>query len=269
MIVKTSRITTCLAVAIATTMAGAASAQSTGFSTEVASIDDAPSMKTLSSDKLPPASPNACYARVSVPAVYKTEKVASEIRPQLSRFKITPPSFKGATEKVTIYPETTSIKPIQPVIEKTKQKLEVFPSSIKWVRGSLKSDQPLTEGEMVDIKETGVDMSKVEAGNCLYEHYQAASVEKVPTKVLISEATEKLSVENAKLANSTVDVTIKPGHQRMIEVPPTFKKGEAKIMTENAMQKWQTKCGAVERVDHMTGETLCLVDVAAKFKIGV
>jgi len=253
-------------VAVATAICGTVSAQEAGFSANVASIEEVPAMQSLKTNKLPTSGENACYARVSVPAVYKTEFVEAEIRPKLSRFKITPPVFKEDSQQVVLYPAVTSIKAVQPVIEDREEKLEIMAGSSEWVRNSLKSKQPLTQGEMQDIKATGVDLAKVKSGTCLYEHYQAATIDKIPQKVLVSEATEKLEVVDAKLKDDVASVTLKPQHLRVIEVPPTFQKGEEKVLTENATKKWQTKCGAVQRVDHMTGETLCLVDVAAKYE---
>ncbi len=254
---KTSRLNACLAAAVATVMAGTVQAQ------EVASIDEAPNLKASAGSA---GDAGQCFARVNVPAVYRTESVKTEIRPKMARFKITPPAFKDASETVTVSPAMMKIKAVQPELVEKTEKLEVMASTKLWVRDSLKGTQPLTQGEIADIKGSGVDMAKVSAGSCLYEHFAPATIEDLPTKVLVSEATEKLSVIDAVLKDGVATVTTSPAHTRMIEVPPSFKKGEEKVMVTPATKKWQTECGAVQQVDHMTGETLCLVDVSAKYE---
>jgi len=202
----------------------------------LASVDDTPSLGALKGDSLPSGNSlpsgakNACYARVSVPAIYKTEEVTTEVLPKISRYNISQARFRDSNQKVTIKPAMTSLKPIQPVIEKSREKIEIRSASRDWVRGSLKSKQPLTDGDIADIKQSGLDMSSVKPGTCLYEHFQAATIEKVPQKVLISEATEKLSVTEAKFRDDTSKVIVKPEFTRLIEVPPTFKKSSTQVL---------------------------------------
>jgi len=256
MSVKNIRKSMYLTIAVTGLLAGPAHAQ------QVSSIEEAPNLKAGS---IPADGGNQCYARVNVPATYRSEDVKTEIRPKLARFKITPSVFKDGMETVTIQPEMTKITAVQPVIEERTEKLEIMGSSKAWVRGSLKGTAPLTEGEMVDIKNAGIDIDAVAPGTCLYEHYTEATIEDKPTKVLVSEATEKLSVTDAVLKNEVATVVVKPAFTRLVEVPPTFKDGIEKVMTASATKRWQSKCN-VQQVDHMTGETLCLVDVAAQFE---
>jgi len=207
----------CLVAAIATAMACSVQAQ------EVASVD-----KTVNAEKAPgidqapslTANPpkgdgqHQCYARVSVPAEYRTEEVTAELLPETTRFRITPPVFKDGAETVTVSPAFTKITAVQPELEESTQTFTVMRSSSQWVRGSLDSKQPLTKGELLDMQELGVDTKQVAAGTCFYEHFTEATLEDIPTRIL----------------------------------------------------GWETQCGAVQQVDHMTGETLCLVDVPAQYE---
>lgn len=209
---------------------------------------------------------NQCYARVSVPAVYRTEDVKTETRAEAARFTVTPPVFKSGAETVTTSPSYQSIEAIQPEIVERTETVEIFPATQQWVRESLKGTQPVTKGEMVDIAAAGVDVENVAPGTCLVEHFSEATLQDIPTKILISEATEVLSVEEAVLKDDVVTVITKPEFTRLVEVPPSYKDGIEKIQIASATKKWETECGAIQQVDHMTGETLCLVDVAPQFE---
>lgn len=255
--VNKRQISLCLATSIAMGAIGAAQAQ------DVASVDEVPNFKTSDAAT---ASAGQCYARVSIPAVYKEEPVKTEIRPQLARFKVTPPVFKDTTQSVAVSPAVSEITAIQPVIETQTQSLEILPASKGWVRGSIGGSKPLTAGELEELKGAGIDTANAAPGTCFYEHFSEATLEDVPSKIMISQATEELSVSDAVLKEELVTVTVVPAHTRMIEVPPSFKKGTEKVMVQPATKAWRTDCGAVQKVDHMTGETLCLVDVPAKFE---
>ena len=254
---KKQRLNACLALIFTATVSSTAQAQ------EVASFEPAPNLRVESKPK---DSQHQCYARVSVPAEYRTEKVKAELLPEIERFKVTPPVFKDSVETVIVSPATKKITAVQPVMEETKQKFEVMASSTQWVRGSLKGKQPLTKGELLDMKELGVNVDEVATGTCFYEHLQEATIQDIPTKILVSEATEKLSVSDHVYKDDVVSVTTHPAYTRVVEVPPTLKKGEERISTAAATKNWQTQCGAIQQVDHMTGETLCLVDVPEKFE---
>lgn len=212
------------------------------------------------------AEANQCFARVSVPAVYRTEPVKTETRAEASRYTITPPVFENSTETVTLSPAYQEIEAVQPEIEERAETIEVFPAQTQWVRGSLDSKLPLTKGELSDIAAAGVNVETVETGVCFVEHFSEATLEDIPTKVLVSEATEVLSVEDAVLKDEVFTITTKPAFTRLVEVPPQFKDGVEKVLVATATKKWQTECGAVQQVDHMTGETLCQVDVPAEYE---
>lgn len=228
-----------------------------------ASVEPVPNLTALSTK---PSGDNQCYARVSVPAEYKTEIIETELVPELERFNVTPPVFKDGSETITIAPATTKITAVQPVLEEKTHEFEVMPSSRLWVRDSVKGEQPLTSGELADLNELGIDTDSVAVGTCYFEHFVEATLQDIPTEVMISEASETLSVSDAVIKDEVVSVTVTPAYTHVVEVPASLKKGEERVLTAFASKQWKTECGAVQQVDHMTGETLCLVDVPATFE---
>jgi len=248
-----ARISTCSALFLSALLGGNVYAQ------QALSLEGKPPI----SDE---ADANQCFARVSVPAVYRSEGVKTQIRAEVSRFTITPPVFKKGSETVTLAPAYKEIEAVQPEIVERTETIEILPAFTRWVRDSLEGTIPISNGELIDMAAAGVDVENVATGSCFVEHFAEATLQDIPTKVLISEATEKLSVEDAVLKDQQVTVTTKPSFTRLVEVPPAFKNGVEKVQVATAAKRWETECGAVQQVDHMTGETLCLVDVPPKFE---
>ena len=225
-------IITCLVMAITTGAAGAVHAQ------ETASVEQAPNFEV---DADQADGQNQCFARVSVPAQYRTEDVETEVLPEVTRFRITPPEFKDGSETVTVKPAFSKFTAVQPVMEETTQKFEVMPASTMWVRDSLQGKRPLTKGELLDMEDLGVEVDNVSVGTCYFEHFVEATLEDIPTKIMISEASEKLSVVDEVLEDDVVTVTTAPAFTRIVEVPPTLKKSEERVLTAAASKRWETE----------------------------
>lgn len=215
---------------------------------------------------LPPAKSGECYAKVSVPAKYRTEMVDVLLKEPTERFQITPAKFENRTKRVMTREASSTLKAIQPVLEVEKDKFLVAPASTRWVRDSLKGKVPLSEGEKRDLSLAGVKIEEVPVGSCLYEHYREPTIKKVPNQVLISEATEKLSTTPAKYRKGTESVLTKPAFKRLIEVPAVFKKKSNRVLIEAAHSVWQKGTGPIQKIDNETGEIMCRIDVPAEYK---
>jgi len=215
---------------------------------------------------LPPAKSGECYAKVSVPAKYRTETVDVLLKEPTERFQITPAKFDNRVKRVLTREASSTLKAVQPVLEVEKDKFLVTPASTQWVRDSLKGNIPLSEGEKRDLSLAGVKIEEVPVGSCLYEHYREATIKEVPNQVLISEATEELSTVPAKYRKATESVLTKPAYKRLIEVPAVFKKKSDRVLVEAAHSVWKKGTGPIQKIDNQTGEILCRIDVPAEYK---
>lgn len=222
--------------------------------------------KPMVAEILPPAKSGECYAKVSVPAKYRTEMVDVLLKQPTERYQITPAKFENRTKRVMTREASSTLKAIQPVLETEKDTFLVSPASTEWVRDSLKGKIPLSEGEKRDLSTAGVKIEEVPVGSCLYEHYRPATIKKVPNQVLISEATEKLSTTPAKYRKGTESVLVKPAFKRLIEVPAVFKKKKERVLVEAAHSVWQKGTGPIQKIDNQTGEILCRIDVPAEYE---
>jgi len=215
---------------------------------------------------LPPAKSGECYAKVRVPEKYRTEMVDVLLKEPTDRFQITAAKFAPRTKRVMTREASSTLKAVQPVLEVEKDKFLVAPASTQWVRDSLKGKVPLSEGEKRDLSLAGVKIEEVPVGSCLYEHYRPATTKQVPNRVLISEATEKLSTTPAKYRKGTESVLTKPGFKRLIEVPAVFTTKQDRVLVEAAHSVWQKGTGPIQKIDNLSGEIMCRVDIPAKYK---
>ncbi len=129
------------------------------------------------------------------------------------------------------------------------------------------------------------------AGECYARVILPAKKEMIKTQVLVSEATEKLKTIPAtyKTVSQTVvvkeaserlvpvpatyktiteNIVTKPAETRLVRVPATYKTITERIMVKPASTKWKAGDGGstITKVDHSTGEVLCLVEEPAVYK---
>ena len=237
-----------------------------GFFCSLFAVDAAAQNRPEVAEILPPAKSGECYAKVSVPAKYRSEQVDVLLKEATEQYQITPARFESRTKRVLTREASSELKAIQPVLEKEQDNFLVSPASTRWVRGSIEGDTPLSEGEHSDLAAAGVVMDEVTVGSCLYEHYIEPIINLIPNRVLVSEATEKLSSPPAKYRSDTEEVLVKPAYKRLIEVPAVFTKKQDRVLVEAAHSIWQKGTGPIQKIDNQTGEIMCLVDIPAEYE---
>jgi hypothetical protein len=85
-------------------------------------------------------------------------------------------------------------------------------------------------------------------------------------KVLTQQASEKIETIPAKYETVDQKVVVKEASKRYEEVPAEYGWVEEKILVEAAHSEWKKGRGIIEKVDHATGEIMCLVEVPARYE---
>ena len=229
-------------------------------------VDATAQSKPEVAEIMPPAKSGECYAKVSVPAKYQVEQVDVLLKEASEQYQITPARFETRTKRVLTREASTKLRAIQPELEVEKDNFIVSPASTRWVRNSLNGENPLSDGELSDLSAAGVVLDEVAVGNCLYEHYIEPTIKKIPNRVLISEATEKLSSPPAKYRSDTEEVLVKAAYKRLVEIPAVFTKKQDRVLVEAAHSIWQKGEGPIQKIDNQTGEIMCRVDIPAEYQ---
>ncbi len=228
--------------------------------------NDGEVMDADSTSLMPPARSGECYGKVRVPAQYKTELIDVITKQATNSFAITAPKFKDSSKRVLVKDGYNKLKAVQPVVEKVNDVFLVSPATTRWVRGSTKGTLPITDGDKRDLITAGVNLSDVAVGSCVYEHYKAPSVTSTNEQVLVSQASEKIEVQDARFVKGNENVLVKAAHNRIVEVPAVFKDVDERVLVEPATSVWKVGTGPIQRINNLTGEIMCRVDVPAVYK---
>jgi len=217
-------------------------------------------------DVLPDAKAGECYAKVLVPPSYKTETIESLASEASENILVVPAKFSDATERVVKKEASTVITAIPPEYETAEASVVVIEGSTDWVRGGIESSMTASKGDLSEIEAAGHELAKVKPGMCFYEHYKPATLKKNMEKVLISEETETLEVVPASFTAGKKEIMIRPKSNKYLTTPASFKTEQIKILIEPAKSVWKKGKGLVEKVDNVTGEIMCRVEIPAVYK---
>ena len=95
-----------------------------------------------------------------------------------------------------------------------------------------------------------------------------AQFEYVDETVLVKPASKKI-VEVIPAVFRTVEesVLVKTASEKIEEIPATYKIVEEKQLVKPATTMWKKGRGPIEKLDNLSGEIMCLVDVPAEYRI--
>ena len=93
-----------------------------------------------------------------------------------------------------------------------------------------------------------------------------AKFEWVEEQVLVEPESEKWEIVPAQYETVEEKILAKEASFRLEEIPAQYDLVEEKILVKPAETVWKSGRGPIEKVDHSTGEIMCLVDVPATYK---
>ena len=210
---------------------------------------------------LPNAEPGECYAEVMTPPRFETRTKTVVVREASERVEIVPAEYELVEENVLISEASTRLVPVPAVYEKVEEVIEVRPARVVWLSGSQEGALPVNPTILRAAIEGGVQLDTAPAGQCYHEHFQPARYEVEIERIQLSEASEEVSVIPARYEVTTEKLLVKPASKKLVEVPTVYETVEEKVLVEPAKSVWKPGRGLIERVDHATGDIMCLVEV--------
>lgn len=213
--------------------------------------------------KLPNAKPGECYARVLIPAEYRSVADEVVVREAAQRVEIVPARYEWTEEKIRVEEASYRLETLPTVYDTVSEKVEVSSARRIWTSGLSKREAStaLLEAAM----KMGVN-DNVNAGTCFHEYLEPAKFRTTSDQVLKKEASEKLVTTPAKYEWAEEKVLVKEASTRMVEVPAVYETEYEEVLIEAARQEWKKGRGPKERIDDSTGEILCLIEIPAKYK---
>lgn len=88
----------------------------------------------------------------------------------------------------------------------------------------------------------------------------------VEERVLVKEASERLEIVPAEYEWVEEKVMVEPAMTKIEEIPAEYEWVEEKVLDKPAHTVWKKGAGPVQKINHSTGEIMCLVEVPATYK---
>jgi len=218
-------------------------------------------------DLLPPdAQAGECYARVWVPAQYKTlseQMLASE---ESERIEVIPASYEWNTETVEVSAASSKIVTTPAVYGTESEQILVSDARTFWNRTS-NDKTSMASDSLVDFaKEHGADLDSATPGMCFHEHTVPATFSTKQETVLVSEESETVTAVPATYRMVEQTIVVSEASSKIIQVPATYKTVSEQVLVKPAHTTWKKGTGPIQRIDQATGEIMCLVEVPAEYK---
>jgi len=258
--------------------------------TEVTSTTNAHATVDTSSLTPPNAKAGECYAKVLIPAVYKTKEEQKLLAPKIENISVTPPTFKTVKyrilqkaqsykyvvkpatykcvlNKVMVKPEEVSYKVIPATYKKVQEKVMVSPAHKMWKKGT----GPITKlnndtGEIMclvevpakykTITKTVVDQparTEKVVKPAVYKYIRARVVDKpATTEKVVIPATYKVITVKELETPAAINKTEKPEKYQTVEKRYLVKPEELKW--ERILCKTNTSKDTVKRLQEALAE---------------
>jgi hypothetical protein len=202
------------------------------------------------------ARPGECYARVSIPAKYKTETKRVLKRDTYTRKQNIKPAqyawqekrvlITEAGERVETIPAKYDWENKRVLIKEAGERFETIPAKYEWVT------------ERVLFKESSERIKTI-----------PAKYKWVTERVLVNEPGERIKTIPAKYAFVNKKVLIQEKVTAVKTIPISYKTVKERVIDKPAHTVWKKGSGLISKItrrDEKTGEILCLVEVPATYK---
>lgn len=214
----------------------------------------------------PNAKAGECYAKVVVPAKYKTVEERILIQEASNKISIVPAKYEWVNERVEITPASKKLISIPAIFKKVTESIEVKPSTLSWKVSLKKHAAPVSKEILVAAKLKGVDLKNTSPKTCYKEYFTAESYKLVNHEIVLQKASTKTKIIPAKyeMVEKTIEIT--PASQKTITVPATYGFIEENVLIEKEKTVWKKGVNPAQKLDGATGEIMCLVKIPARYK---
>ena len=93
-----------------------------------------------------------------------------------------------------------------------------------------------------------------------------AEYEWVEEQVMVKEASQQLEVVPPVFGVAEENVLVTPESTRLEEIPAEYEWVEEEVLVKPAHTVWKKGSGPIQKVDHATGDIMCLIEVPATYK---
>ncbi|HHH18932.1 MAG TPA: peptidoglycan-binding protein [Campylobacterales bacterium] len=214
----------------------------------------------------PDAKPGECYAKVMIPAKYKTVQERVLVQEASEKISIVPAKYEWVDTQIELTPASKKLVTVPATFKKVTEVIEVKPATRTWKTSLKKGATPISKEILAVAKLQGIDIDNTTPQTCYREYFTPATYKKVSEEVVLQKASQKTKVIPAKyeMVEKTIEVT--PASKKTVTVPATYDVVEEKVLVEKEKTVWKKGENPAQKLDGATGEIMCLVKVPAKYK---
>jgi len=215
----------------------------------------------------PDAKAGECYAKVVLPAKYKTVEERVLIKEASEKITVVPAKYEWVNEKVEIAPTSIRIIAIPAKYKKVVESIEVKPATRVWKTSTKKNSAPVSKEILVAAKLKGVELDSATPGSCYKEYFTSEKFKVVEEDIVVQKESQKIEIIPAKYEMVEKSIEVSPASKKTVEIPATYEYKEDKVLVEKAKTVWKKGANPAQKLSGATGEIMCLVKVPAKYKI--
>ncbi len=214
----------------------------------------------------PNAKAGECYAKVVIPAKYKTVEEKVLVQEASEKISIIPAKYEWVNEKVEVAPQSKKLISTPAHYRKVTENIEIKPSMRIW-KTSLKHNAPPVSKEiLVAAKIKGVDLKSTTPQTCFKEYFTPQKFKTITENIVTQPQREKIQIIPAKYETVEKSIEIKPAYKKTVTIPATYEYKEEKVLVEKAKTVWKKGVNPAQKLNGATGEIMCLIKIPAKYK---
>ena len=223
-----------------------------------------------SSERMPiAAKPGECFTKSFYPPHYTTvTKVKSTKRVKLNdasiKYEVIPAKYSIYQERVQISDGTEKIVTVPATYKTVYERVLVEPSQLIWRRNLTQNSQKAFSSCVESAAKMGMDVHNAQAGTCFYEHYQPEKYQTTTSKILVSEASERIEVIPARYRNVTKKIITDSTTAKLLPSVAVYKKVKDKVIVAPARTEWRKTVCADMGCNQ--SEVVCLTEVPTTYK---
>lgn len=206
---------------------------------------------------LPDAQPGECYAKVITPPQFETTTEEVVIQEASERIETIEAQYKSVDQVLVVKEASEELTVKDAVFDTEVLQLEVAAAEQTWESTIGEETIPASPDALEQIARSGVDINSAPHDTCFTEYYIEPQYEERTQRVLVKEASEKITVVPAEFETVREQIEIKQASTEVVDVPAVYRTETESVLVEPARNVW-THCGLVERTDNTAGEIMCL-----------
>ena len=215
---------------------------------------------------MPSAKAGECYAKVIIPAKYKSEPYTVTAKEASSRIEVVPAKYEWVEKKLLAKEAYEKLIAIPPTFSDVTEKILVAAVEKIWTKGDQQNASRAISSMVEVAAANGLDLTAADVGDCYVEYHVPAQYKTETQQVLKREASQKIEIIPAKFSLVEERVLVKEASFKLAVVPAIYATVTEQVLVRPATTEWKKGRGPLEIIDNNTGEIMCLVEVPAVYK---